>query len=114
MANFGGLGGLQDTRDLNKEDLFEMTLDSAFGDRIRQDDEFCERLWGSLSNVDWYHENGDTAGYSFRAAGDLIAAIRGSGNYMDWYCSSPYGTIDHEVEEVLSQYGWTPKVLEQP
>lgn len=123
MTNFGGLGGVQGGRAVNPDDSFEMAVDRAFGEQLRAErssgaDNYDEgwfnrkglgaRLWGSLANVDWVHENGDTAGYSFRAAGDLIAAIVGTGDYMDWYCSADYGHADAEIVERLAREGWRP------
>lgn len=44
---------------------------------------------------------------SFRAAGDLIAAILGRGDYMDWYCSGQYATVSERIDSAMSAEGWT-------
>jgi len=114
-------------------DLFEAAVERAFGERLRHerangldgrkgDNEpgaglwdrqgLGARLWGSLANIDWIHDGGDTASYSFRAAGDMIAAVVGAGDYMDWYCSSDAGVLDVEVAEALAREGWKPDVSE--
>lgn len=108
MTDYGGFGGVKGGREIDTDDKFEMLLNTLFGERIKADREFCEQLWASLANVDWKNEkSGDTAVYSFRAAGDLIAAIRGEGDYMDWYRSGPFATVSGEIEEALEAEGWT-------
>ena len=104
---FGGMGGLMEGRLLNAEDDFEMTVNRVLGDLIRTSDDWAEKMWGALANVDWTHVNGDIASYSFRAAGDMIAAIRGKGNYMDWYCSSAEGVVDPVIAERMQLEGWS-------
>jgi hypothetical protein len=106
-------------RAFDPTDLFEAAVDRALGERLRAggpgpgwwhrgEPMLGQRLWGSLANVEWQHANGDTAPYSFRAAGDLIAAIVGDGDYMDWYCSWADGVVDAEVALALAQEGWEP------
>jgi hypothetical protein len=74
---------------------------------MKTDDELCKRIWSALANVDWYKpETHDSASYSFRAAGDMIAAIIGRGNYMDWYCSGPYAAITNEIRRSFHKAGW--------
>jgi hypothetical protein len=117
MTDFGGMGGVPDTVAFEKykDDLFAQALNRQYGDAIRASEpgdwhnanSVAARAWGALANVDWVHANGDTASYSFRAAGDLLASIRGKGQYMDWYCSSEAGVPD-EIEEGMAQEGWTP------
>lgn len=110
MTNFGGLGGSLTTIPLAdwKDDLFVMAVERALGAKIRENKGFGADMWSAVANQDWTHTNGDTAGYSFRCAGDFIASIRGEGDYMDWYCSGPCETVSEEIGEAMAKEGWTP------
>jgi hypothetical protein len=109
MTTYGGLGGIAGGRGIDPQDEFEMAVERALGSWIRGSRENAALMWCALSNVDWFHKNGDVAGYSFRAAGDLVAAIRGEGDYMDWYCSGPYGYVDEYISDAMEKEGWTYK-----
>ena len=91
-----------------KDDLFAQALNKVLGNDMREEESVCEDVWSALANVDWKHYNGDTAGYSFRAAGDLIAAIIGKGDYMDWYCRSDAKIVKPYIYEALKEEGWEP------
>jgi hypothetical protein len=108
MTDYGAWGGITGGRPLNCDDAFEMAVERVLGERLRTSDELCRQMWSALANQDWHHKNGDIASYSFRAAGDLIAAIRGRGDYMDWYCSGPYATVSEEIATDLRVEGWAP------
>lgn len=122
--NFGGLGGCPGGREFNETDLFEVAVANGLGDWLREDQAHGAELWSALANVDWEHKaDGHTAGYSFRAAGDLIAAVVGEGEYMDYYCAGPEGVVSGFIEEELGALGWTvmddelaaqPKAGEEP
>lgn len=87
---------------------FEQDVDYLIGDKLRNSREASEDFWGALANVDWFNKyKGYEVGYSFRAAGDLIAAIHRKGDYMDWYCSGPAGVVQGWIEEALATRGWT-------
>ena len=114
MADFGGLGGIPKNVPFDKwnDDLFAQALNRALGDQMRcpiYGEIVCAQVWSALANMDWRHENGDTAGYSFRAAGDLIASIKGEGIYMDWYCSGPYAMVAGYIEDAMAKEGWRPE-----
>lgn len=121
MADFGGMGGITGGRPIDQEDLFEAAVNRCMGDRLRAEgpgecrcdfrgETLGERLWGTLANAEFEHkELGHTAGYTFRAAGDMIAAIIGAGDYMHWYCSADYDLKDEEVLRLLATEGWTYK-----
>ncbi|MDE2621545.1 MAG: hypothetical protein KGL54_15415 [Sphingomonadales bacterium] len=109
MAHYGGWGGITGGRPLNEGDPFEMAVARSLGPAMREDDALASEMWSALANLDWARDDGDTAGYSFRAAGDLVAAVRGKGeDYMDWYCSGPYAVVSERVAAALAQEGWRP------
>jgi hypothetical protein len=108
--HYGGMDGVWERRKFNPDDAFEAAVNRALGKQICKSEKFAAFMWGALANIDWEHESGDTAGYSFRAAGDLIAAIRGEGMYMDWYCSAPVGVVSKEIADAMAKEGWKYRI----
>jgi hypothetical protein len=102
------MGGISGGRPLNEADAFEVSANRSLGDVIRENDQVARALWSALANMAWRHVNGDVAAYSWRAAGDMIAAIRGDGDYMDWYCEGKPGQISDDVRAALRKEGWSP------
>jgi len=110
------LGGLRERRTLftREEGIygqFEQDVLEVLGEDIKKSDEVAAAFWGSLANVEWRHHTYNPKGepevfYSFRAAGDLIAAIREEGTYIDWYCCAPYGVVNTSISEKLFVKGW--------
>lgn len=111
--HYGGMGGIWGGRPLNDLDEFELAVDRVLGPAIRADRNVGVALWSALANVDWVRADGATASYSFRAAGDLVAAIAGQGDYMDWYCSGPYAVVDPAIADALAPEGWHPGAGEE-
>ena len=109
--HFGGMGGLKGGREYNPESLFEKDVMETLGEEMKHDVDLCIEMWSSLANVEWTHKDGHTAEYSFRAAGDMIAAIIGKGDYMDWYCQGPSGMVSERVEIALAKRGWTYQIF---
>ena len=104
-------------------DRLERDIKELLGETIKSSEEKASQMWSALANVDWLHPDFDEAGgYSFRTAGSLIAEIRGESdpapnswggvtdyNYMKWYCSGPYATVEEWVADGLATRGWTYK-----
>lgn len=100
-------------------DAFEDAVRRAFGDKFKTDETFCCEFWSALANVEWYHpKSGLSASYSFRAAGGLIAELRGEGDYMDWYCCGPYSHVTEFIRRSMKKDGWifdaTPMICAEP
>jgi hypothetical protein len=100
------LGGFGAMRQILKDDPFEMAVERALGERIRGDRAIACAMWCALANITWRDADGDTYSYSFRSAGDLIAAIYRKGNYMDWYCCGRVGDVDEEISDSMKEEGW--------
>lgn len=91
---------------------FDDDVRAAIGGRLRASDEDAIAFWSALANQGWVHYTAPAqeVSYSFRAAGGLIAEIRGEGDYMDWYCSGPTETVAPWIRDALGAKGWTPMV----
>ena len=105
------IGGLKETRQVYEKDRFERDFRDALLPMLRESEVYCQQAWSALANVEWHHGDEEPAAYSFRAAGDLIAACLEAGNYLDWYCSGPAGVVADWIEEALQAKGWRPEVL---
>lgn len=93
-------------------DAFEKSVNTRLGNEIRLSDSAATEMWSALANVGWIHSEYGEIGYSFRAAGDLIAGIRQQGSYLDWYCSGPYAVVARGIAEALAEDGWIYKLYE--
>ncbi len=91
---------------------FERAVERQLGDKIRADKETGVKLWSALANVLWEHPEHGEVGYSFRAAGDMVAAVRRDGDYLDWYCSGPYADVAPAIWEALAVEGWKHKLYD--
>jgi len=91
---------------------FDDDVRAAIGTRLRASEEDAAQFWSALANQGWVHDSApdQEVSYSFRAAGGFIAQIRGSGNYIDWYCSGPTETVAPWISEALGAKGWSPAV----
>jgi hypothetical protein len=96
------------TPELDPDDPFEATVNRVLGDRIRGDDVFALAMWSATTNIDWRHVSGAVTDYSFRTAANMVAAIRGKGDYMDWYGQGNTKVVSPEIVEALAAEGWTP------
>lgn len=94
-------------REIDGERAFERDLEEAVGWKVRVTPIFARQVWGALANVEWSHAEHGAISYSFRAAGDLVAAMRKDGDYNDWYCSASSGSVPDEVSEPMRKLGWT-------
>lgn len=113
MTNYGGMGGISGGRPLDEDDAFEAAVERQLGEAIRADQSVGVALWSALANQGWGNAAGDTASYSFRAAGDLIAAVAGEGDYLDYYCAGPYAVVSDQIAEALAREGWYPTDKEE-
>jgi hypothetical protein len=97
------------TPELDPDDPFEVAVNRVLGDRIRVDDALAMTMCAATSNIDWTHTNGAVTDYSFRTAANMVAAIRGRGDYLDWYGKSDVGVVSDEIAAAMATEGWSWK-----
>jgi hypothetical protein len=98
-----------------------LTLESSLRLYIRESLENAYTVWSALVNVTWHKEltNGQRieGRFSFRGAGNLLAAIRNDGtDYKKYYCSGPYETVTPFIARTMKEQGWeyTPDNPKEP
>lgn len=96
--------------------------------KIRNSDTYAQNVYAAMCNMRWQRIDvmpilkDEYWSCSWRTAGGIVAGIRGSGNYMDFYCSGildseeikaqtgvvSEGTVTEEVAADFLQLGWQP------
>ena len=88
--------------------------------KVRESDTYAQNLYAAMCNTDftkndvWPILHEDTWSCSWRYAGGIIADMRETGDYMDWYCSGigrcgdavSEGVVTDEIREDLLKLGW--------
>lgn len=88
-------------------EAFEAAVARALGDDIRSDKRAARELWTAIAGVDWHHpKTGHEVGLTFRAAGELVANVRGEGSYIDWFLCAGPGWVSERIARALEKEGW--------
>jgi len=99
--------------------------------KVRNSDAYAQNLYAAMCNMRFQRQDvlpilrDEFWSCSWRHAGGIIADMRESGDYMDWYCSGigeglgngdadgsrgyvPEATVTDEVRADLLKLGWVP------
>lgn len=104
-------GGVEGGRPVDYSRPFEAAAEQALGEAVSGSESTAIALWSALANTRWRHSGGEAVVFSYRAAGDLVAALRGEGDYLDWYCAGAAGTIAGEIADAMATEGWTAEAV---
>jgi hypothetical protein len=96
-------------------------------DRTKSTKTYAQNLYAALCNQDWQRNDvwprlkDQRWSCSWRYAGGVVADMRESGDYIEWYCSGiqgepdadwvdlghvPEGTVTDQIREDLFRLGW--------
>lgn len=95
-----------DARNDGQYERFEALLAGVLGDRVRDSESNAVALWSALANTIWQGPQSEHVRYTFRSAGEVVAQIRGEGEYTDWYMSGPRGQVADWIAASLAPHGW--------
>ena len=87
-----------------------------------QDDTYAQNVYASMCNMRWQPRDtwsvlkDEYWTVSWRAAGSIVAILRGRGDYLDWYCSGSSefpgyvneGVVTDEIRADFARIGWHP------
>ena len=97
--------------------------------KVKGNSSYAQNLYAALCNQDWQKNDvwprlkDQRWTCSWRYAGGIVADMRESGDYIDWYCSGiqgepdddwvdlghvPEGTVTDQIQEDLFRLGWIP------
>lgn len=94
--------------------------------RVQSDAVYAQNLYAAMCNQAWQKNatwpvlKNQIWTVSWRGAGRIVSELRGSGDYLDWYCSGiapdyagvtaqghvPEGTVSEQIAHDLADLGW--------
>ena len=95
--------------------------------KVQDNETYAQNLYAAMCNnvfqpnQVWPRLRDEYWSCSWRAAGGIVADLRGQGDYIDWYCSGIFGvgeadsyqgyvsesTVTDEIRQDLFAIGWT-------
>lgn len=98
-------------RDSNMED--DLRKSREISNKCKLSESYSQNLYAALCNNS-FSKNGKTWRCSWRHAGGVVANLRESGDYVEWYCSGLAeadgfvieGTITEEIRSDINSLGW--------
>jgi len=81
-------------------------------EKVRSREDYARKLYAAMCNIRWQYQEVMPIlqdrwwTVSWRSSGGVVADIRGSGDYLDWYCSGNEGVVDPEIAEDMAVIGW--------
>jgi len=99
-------------------------------DKVKSNKTYAQNLYAAMCNMEfvknevWPLLKDQRWSASWRYAGGIVADMRESGDYIEWYCSGiqgepdedwvdlghvPEGTVTDQIRRDLFQLGWIPK-----
>jgi len=99
-------------------------------DKVKSNKTYAQNLYAAMCNMEfvknevWPLLKDQRWSASWRYAGGIVADMRESGDYIEWYCSGiqgepdedwvdlghvPEGTVTDQIRKDLFQLGWIPK-----
>ena len=106
---------------------YEMMNAEWFRNKVRKSESYAQNLYAAMCNNEfvkndvWPILEDKRWGCSWRYAGEIIADLRGEGDYIDWYCSGmgfhdkkgadmkgyvPESLVTDEIRQDLLKLGW--------
>ena len=100
-------------------------------DKVKSNKIYAQNLYAAMCNMEfvknevWPLLKDQRWSASWRSAGGIVADMRQSGDYIDWYCSGiqgepdedwvdlghvPEGTVTDEIKQDLFKLGWLPVI----
>lgn len=105
-----------------KNDLEAALINSeVIARKVKSSETYSQHLYAALCNNSFVKNElfpilkEEYFRVSWRYAGGIVADIRGTGDYLDWYCSSSSktisdavaeGTVTEEIEADINAMGW--------
>jgi hypothetical protein len=105
----------------------EMMASEWFRNKVCESESYAQNLYAAMCNNQfvkndvWPILEDKRWGCSWRSAGEIIADLRGEGDYIDWYCSGmgfhdkkgadmkgyvPESLVTDEIRSDLLKLGW--------
>ena len=80
-------------------------------DKVKASDSYAQNLYAAMCNMQfvkndiWPLLKDQRWSASWRSAGGIVADMRESGDYMDWYCSGIQGELTEELIKSAAEQG---------
>ena len=107
---------------------YDLRTTSWILEKVRNSEHYAQNLYAALCNNDFQKKDvimilkDTTWSCSWRYAGGIVADMRETGDYIDWYCSGikdsenddrvSEGTVTDEIQEDLLKLGWKVVTVE--